>query len=262
MQLRWTALWEPREVGVKMEEWDLITRWMWSIIDPGMRCVREDGVITGTQIYLFLLNLHRDQATKLLPKWNEKRSSYLRNNCEAAGGGVLSGQTDMMWQTLLVASTQWYATKKANHGCERGSKEWHSLMPSFTPFYKHIVYVHKFSPTITTNDCLGYASKGQMEVKGTCTPACQCEHLPVNHWEMMWALWPSCFICKELFYANVSGQRQTQHSLVAPRLRCTKGRRIKQNIKTEWKLLNEKTTGFGTCDISLPPVPFITQMLG
>lgn len=145
MQLRWSALWEPWEVGVKMEEWDLITRWTWSIIDPGMRCVREDGVITGTQIYLFLLNLHRDQAIKLHLKCNKKRNSYLRNNCEAAGGGVLSGQTDMVWQTPLLASTLRYATKKANHGCERGSKEWHSLMPSFIPFYKHVVYTQILS---------------------------------------------------------------------------------------------------------------------
>lgn len=79
-----------------------------------------------------------------------------------------------------------------------------------------------------------------MEVKGTCTPACQREHLPVNQWEMMWALWPSCLICKELFYANVSGQRQTvQYSGTKAQVYQGKkdNAKYKNRMKiTEWKI--------------------------
>lgn len=41
-------------------------------------------------------------------------------------------------------------------------------------------------------------------------------------------------------------------AVVASRLRCTQGRRVKiQNVNHRMK----RQEGFGTCDISLPPVP-------
>lgn len=80
-------------------------------------------------------------------------------------------------------------------------------------------------------DRLRYAHKGQMEVKGTRTPACQRNmHLAVNQWEMMCTRCPSCLICKRLFYANMSWRRSTHKAGEAPRPRCAEGGEEEQEI--------------------------------
>lgn len=92
-------------------------------------------------------------------------------------------------------------------------------------------YVRVNSHTNRRCDRLRYAHKGQMEVKGTRTPACQRNmHLAVNQWEMMCTRCPSCLICKRLFYANMSWRRSTHKAGEAPRPRCAEGGEEEQEI--------------------------------
>lgn len=113
-------------------------------------------------------------------------------------------------------------------------------------------------------DRLRYAHKGQMEVKGTRTPACQRNmHLAVNQWEMMCARCPSCLICKRLFYANMSWRRSTHRAGEAPRPRCAErgeeeqeinknGHRITNGAFTQEVCLSSGRVCSPTCPLLLP----------
>lgn len=134
---------------------------------PGQLLLQPAKRVLLKKTHLLFLNLHLDQAIERLPtcKFILEGQSW----SSRWGSGVTA---DGVWQMPLLATTLRRVEKRSNHVCER---YW---MTIYSTSYAHI-----FSPAITTGDCSGYACKGQMEVKGTCTPACRREHLPVNQWD-------------------------------------------------------------------------------
>lgn len=205
MQLRWTALWEPWEVGVKMEEWDLITRWMWSIIGPGMRCVREDVVITRTHIYLFLLNLHHDQAIKC--------------------------------------------------------KEWHSLMPSFTPFYKHVVYTqilsyHKYQWLFRICQQRADGGKGDMHSSmSVWASPCKSVRDDVSSVAQLFDM-QKAFLCKCVWTASDTAQSSGTKAQVY------QGKKDKAKYKNRMKISEWKNNGVWHLWHFSPTCPFYHQDAG
>lgn len=136
----------------------------------------------------------------------------------------------------------------------RGSEWLHLRMLSIA----YSVRTDPLSPWLPS-DCLGYACKradgGKRDMHSSMSAwasPCKSVRDDVSSVAQLFDM-QTAFLCKCVWTASDT----VQYSGTKAQVYGGKGDR-----NTECKSLKHKTRGFGTCDISLPPVPFVTQMLG